>query len=107
MALPLLYVSLMSIALVVAAYLFHRRVAPRPPATGDKKAPYACGELLPPQRMPVRILLYKYMCLFLTLDIIALLSAFTLGAPPEPLYKVLFAVYGLTALAAVLVAVEW
>jgi len=109
MAMPLLYVTLFTLAVLLASYIMHRRIAPKPSKTSDKLAPYACGELLPPDRIPVRILLFKYMCLFLALDIIALLYAFTIGVPPPaaiPMFRIIVTVYGLSALAAVFVAVR-
>lgn len=97
-------------ALVVAlsAYALHRRIAPNPPKSPDKLAPYACGEYLPPERVPIRVLFFKYACLFLILDVVALLLAFTLGSPPPPqreVVKYLALTYGLVALAAIALAV--
>lgn len=97
-----------ALALAAGAYALHRMVAPRPLRTPGKVAPYACGEHLPPDRVPVRVLFFKYTCLFLVLDVVALLLAFTLGSPPPPehaLARSLAASYGLIALTAIVVAV--
>jgi NADH:ubiquinone oxidoreductase subunit 3 (subunit A) len=69
------YLLLATLSAVAAAYAFHRRYAPR---SGRKLAPYACGEDLPPERVPVRVTLYKYICLFVVTDVTAMLLAFSL-----------------------------
>jgi NADH:ubiquinone oxidoreductase subunit 3 (subunit A) len=88
--------------LAIVVYVFHRWIAPRPPQSSDKLAPYACGEHLPPEKVPVRVLFFKYACLFMALDVVALLLAFTIGeALHHYVVKYLSLVYGATALAAV------
>lgn len=104
----LVLIIIASLALALSAYVLHKRVAPNPPKSSDKLAPYACGEYLPPDRVPIRVLFFKYACLFLILDVVALLLAFTLGNPPPPQRSVvrhLALTYGLVALAAILLAV--
>jgi len=98
-------VAIAALVLAILSYVFHKRVAPRPPQSSNKVAPYACGELLPAERVPVRVLFFKYACLFLVLDVVALLLAFTLGTPTpleRPVLQYLSLSYGLVALAAIL-----
>jgi NADH:ubiquinone oxidoreductase subunit 3 (subunit A) len=72
------YLLLATLSAVAAAYAFHRRYAPRSGRGAGKLAPYACGEDLPPERVPVRVTLYKYICLFVVTDVTAMLLAFSL-----------------------------
>lgn len=72
------YLLFAAVSAVVAAYAFHRRFASRGDKSVGKLAPYACGEDLPPERVPVRVTLYKYICLFVVTDVTALLLAFSL-----------------------------
>jgi NADH:ubiquinone oxidoreductase subunit 4 (subunit M) len=51
---------------------------PRAVKSEGKLAPYACGENLPPGRVPVRVTLYKYICFFVVVDVTAMLLAFSL-----------------------------
>jgi len=103
----LLAVIAAALTLAVAAYVFHRWVAPRPFQSTGKLAPYACGEHLPPERVPVRVLFFKYACLFLALDVVALLLAFTIGeALHYHVVKYLALVYGAVALSALTLLVS-
>jgi NADH:ubiquinone oxidoreductase subunit 3 (subunit A) len=105
--LTLLAVVAAALTLAIAVYMFHRWTAPRPPQSTGKLAPYACGEHLPPEKVPVRVLFFKYACLFLALDVVALLLAFTIGeALHHYVVKYLALVYGAVALAAVTLLVS-
>jgi len=72
------YLLLAALSAVAAAYAFHKRFAPRAVKSEGKLAPYACGENLPPERVPVRITLYKYVCFFVVVDVTTMLLAFSL-----------------------------
>lgn len=73
---------LISIAVVLAAlYSLHRLLAPRDREDGGGRAPYACGEDLPPERIPFTVVFYKYVCLFTVTDVVAMLLAFALSSP--------------------------
>lgn len=77
------FLLLAAISAVAAAYAFHRRFAPKTVKSEGKLAPYACGENLPPERVPVRVTLYKYICFFVVVDVTAMLLAFSfLPLPP-------------------------
>jgi len=102
-----LLVVVSALALIAGAYAFHRLTAPRAPKSREKLLPYACGELLPLERISVRVRLFKYACLFLVVDIVSLLLAFVVGdaAPYHELIRYLATAYGAVALAAVTLAV--
>lgn len=73
---------LVSIAAVLAAfYALHRLLAPREREDRGMRAPYACGEDLPPERIPFTVVFYKYVCLFTVTDVVAMLLAFALSSP--------------------------
>ncbi|MEM1509748.1 MAG: NADH-quinone oxidoreductase subunit A [Thermofilaceae archaeon] len=94
-------------ALLLGAYALHRLIAPRPREDKLKRAPYACGEELPPERIPVKLLLFKYVCLFLVVDVTALLFAFAAGPLPpaeQSVARFLITAYGLVLIIAILMA---
>ena len=108
----LVELTLLTLALAVfiaGAYALHRKAAPRPKDSRWKRAPYACGESLPPEKVPVKVQLFKYVCLFLVFDVTALLFA-TAVAPLPPLERVtvrlLLLAYGVTLVTAVLAVSE-
>lgn len=94
-------------ALLLGAYTLHKLMAPRPCEDKLKRAPYACGEELPPERVPVKLLLFKYVCLFLVVDVTALLFAFAAGSLPpveRSIARLLITAYGLVLIVSILMA---
>ena len=90
MAWSLLLPLVLATAFAAALYAIARVLSVRGRPSGDKTAPYACGELYPPGRAPVRTQFLHYAALFLALDIVSVMLALYLGAPrgagsPAPL----------------------
>ena len=74
--------TLLAVAAVVASlYALHRLLAPRSRPSGLKEAPYACGEDVPPERVPFTPSLYKYICLFTVTDVVTMLLAYAFTQP--------------------------
>lgn len=72
---------LTSIAVVLAVfYAIHRLLAPRSREGEGGRTPYACGEDLPPERIPFTVVFYKYVCLFTVTDVVAMLLAFAFSS---------------------------
>jgi len=96
--------ALISIIIVIAAiYLAGKALSPKPPKSGDKLMPYACGESLPPARGPVRLTLFSFAALFMVFDVIALFLAFAIRIPQiyKPNVVLLTTIYGAVLLAAI------
>lgn len=71
-----------SILLGAILYLIGTVVAPRVKKTGDKLAPYACGEDLPADKLQINAEeFFVYATYFLIFDVVAFLLATSLGKP--------------------------
>ncbi|MGQ9781616.1 MAG: NADH-quinone oxidoreductase subunit A [Nitrososphaeria archaeon] len=77
----LLVAFIFLVALVVAAIIFWigAETSPKVPRTGDKVLPYAGGEKVEHELVPVSIKLFDYALLFIIFDVISLLLVFSLG----------------------------
>lgn len=75
------YTLLAAATVAASLYLLHVLLAPRPRHSGAKEAPYACGEDVPPERVPFTPSLYKYICLFTVTDVVAMLLAYAFTQP--------------------------
>lgn len=69
------------VALVLAAIIFWigAEISPKVAKSDDKVLPYAGGERVEHELVPVSIKLFDYALLFMVFDVIALLFAFSLG----------------------------
>jgi NADH:ubiquinone oxidoreductase subunit 3 (subunit A) len=57
------------------------KIAVKPKETKGKLAPYACGEDLPAVEAPMNISLYNYAAMFLVLDVVSIMIAFSMKFP--------------------------
>ncbi|MEM0217481.1 MAG: NADH-quinone oxidoreductase subunit A [Candidatus Nezhaarchaeales archaeon] len=71
------------IALIISAltYAWGAKIAPKPKPSSDKFKPYACGEDVPAEIVPVTIHLINFATLFLVFDMLALIIAFAILSP--------------------------
>ncbi|MEM0023625.1 MAG: NADH-quinone oxidoreductase subunit A [Thermofilum sp.] len=74
------YLLISTVAVLATFYAVHRLLAPRSRGGEGGRAPYACGEDLPPERVPFTVVFYKYVCLFTVTDVVAMLLAFAFSA---------------------------
>ncbi|MEM4602305.1 MAG: NADH-quinone oxidoreductase subunit A [Candidatus Nezhaarchaeales archaeon] len=93
------------IALIVSAltYAWGAKIAPKPKPNPDKLKPYACGEDVPAEIVPVTIHLINFATLFLVFDVLALIIAFAILSPIMLTQtSFLVTIYALVALEAIL-----
>ncbi|MCS7103964.1 MAG: NADH-quinone oxidoreductase subunit A [Thermofilaceae archaeon] len=102
---------LISITLTIAGfYAFHKSTAPKTSSSSAKTSPYSCGEDLPPERIPVKVTLFKYVCLFVVIDVSVMLIAFSFNPLPDvyrSLIRGLLSAYCLTLFSVLVATVGW
>jgi NADH:ubiquinone oxidoreductase subunit 3 (subunit A) len=93
------------IALLASAltYALGSKIAPRPKPSPEKVKPYACGEDVPAEVVPLTIHLMNFAIVFLVFDMVAMVMAFAILSPAVLRTSgFLIAVYALVALEAIL-----
>ncbi|MDI9619575.1 MAG: hypothetical protein QFX33_01940 [Candidatus Nezhaarchaeota archaeon] len=93
------------IALIISAlvYGWGAKIAPKSKLLPGKAKPYACGEEVPAEIVPLTLHLINFATLFLVFDIVAMVIAFALLSPKLLADSaLLIAVYSLVVLEAIL-----
>ncbi|MEM4576606.1 MAG: NADH-quinone oxidoreductase subunit A [Candidatus Nezhaarchaeales archaeon] len=93
------------VALIVSAltYAWGAKTAPKPKPSPEKIKPYACGEDVPAEVVPITIHLINFATLFLVFDMVSMVIAFAILSPSMLLQtSFLVAIYALITLEAIL-----
>lgn len=71
------------IALVISAltYAWGAKIAPKSKPSSEKLKPYACGEEVSAEIVPMTIHLISFAALFLVFDVLAMIIAFAILSP--------------------------
>lgn len=90
-------IFIFSFLITLIIYILSGKIAPNPPKTEDKISSYACGENIPPEKVPIVIHLFDYAALFMVFDIIAMILVLSMGFPIEnpfrPILLILTSIY--------------
>ena len=84
------FIFILSLLIALSIYYIGKKIAPPFKPNKDKVSPYACGEYFPPEKVPMKIIFFKYAVLFLIFDIVALLIAFSMRIEFFQPYKMIF-----------------
>jgi len=84
-----------SLAVAGAIYAVGKLIAPKPrSAGGGKYKPYACGQEVPAERLPVVVWLFKFATAFMVVDVAAFLFILSMGIPLISPLRELLLMYG-------------
>lgn len=88
-------VFIVSLAVAGAIYALGSFIAPKPRSTRrDKYRPYACGQEVPAERLPVVVWLFKFATAFMVVDVAAFLFILSMGIHLLSPLRELLLIYG-------------
>ena len=96
-----------SLVIAVILYAIGGSIAPKPKSSSKAKyQPYACGQEVPPERVPMTIWLYKFAMAFVVVDVVSFLFILSMGTPLVTPLRELILIYGMLLLIALVALIR-